>query len=319
MLNGNVLNELTPGNRGHELASIVALIRSRVVPAHRIAAFIDHVGSAVSLVQLSEDDRLFAVPEASHEVIGAVTPEDVAAALSDVNDWENRGLDVRTVLDDEYPSNLHEVFDRPPLIFVEGRWIERIDSLSVAIVGTRKASHDGLARARRLSRDLCEAGFTILSGLAAGIDTAAHSAALDAGGRTHAVMGTGLDYRFPKENAALAEQIQQHGGSLMTQFFPHQPPTNWTFPMRNVVMSGLALATVVVEASETSGARMQARVALQHGRTVFLLKSLVDVHKWAAAYVEEGAYGSKAIVVTESEDIIGRLRDQDVSSTLLSA
>ena len=106
------------------------------------------------------------------------------------------------------------------------------------------------------------------SGLAAGIDTAAHTAALDAHGRTIAVMGTGVDHVYPATNRALAARIVDSGCALVTQFFPQQTPRPWMFPARNVVMSGLSLATVVVEASEASGARLQARVALQHGRAV---------------------------------------------------
>jgi DNA processing protein len=152
-----------------------------------------------------------------------------------------------------------------------------------------------------------ESGFTILSGLALGIDTAAHTAALDAGGSTSAVVGTGLNRVFPPENSGLAERILASGGALLSQFFPAQPPTRWTFPMRNVVMSGLSMATVVVEASETSGARMQARVALQHGRTVFLLRSLVEQHAWAQKYVNEGAYGAFAIEIASTGEIVDRL------------
>jgi DNA processing protein len=164
-----------------------------------------------------------------------------------------------------------------------------------------------------------EAGFVILSGLAAGIDTAAHTAALASAGSTSAVFGTGLDRIFPSENAELAEQILGAGGALISQFFPSQPPTQWTFPMRNVVMSGLAKATVVIEAGETSGARMQARVALQHGRTVFLLKSLVESHPWAAKYATEGAYGARAIEISSTADIVNRLNADDAPTTLAVA
>lgn len=306
-------SELTKGEPDHELAAIVALIRSRVVPTHRLAGWIDHLGSAVQLVQLSEDDRLFVPESPYHAVVGAVTPEQVLAASKDVASWRSRKLDIRTVLDPEYPDSLRTIFDRPPILFVSGRWIEEVDSPSVAVVGARKAGDDGLKRARRLSRELVEAGFTVNSGLAAGIDTAAHESALGAGGRTVAVMGTGLDKRYPSQNRELSERILESGCALITQFFPHQGPTQWTFPMRNVVMSGLSLATVVVEASKTSGARMQARVALQHGRTVFLLKSLVAKHEWARKYVSDGAYDTKAIEISSTQEIVDRLQGNGVT------
>lgn len=299
---------LVSGDSDHELASIVALIRSRVLPAHKISTVIDNVGSAVKLVQLSEEDRLLAGPaNASHEVIGAVTAEGLGEAMRDVHEWRDRDLDVRTVLDPTYPANLHSIFDRSPLVFVAGSWLEKIDSRSVAVVGTRRPSKLGTKRARRLSKELVEAKFSVISGLAAGIDTAAHTTALRTGGRTIAVMGTGLDHRYPPQNAVLAERILGENGALISQFFPHQPPTRWTFPLRNVVMSGLSLATIVVEASETSGARMQARVALQHGRTVFLLNSLVEKHDWARKYVSQGAYETVAIQVSSTKEIVDRL------------
>ncbi|MEW5926836.1 MAG: DNA-processing protein DprA [Gemmatimonadota bacterium] len=301
--------ELTVGDREHELASIVALIRREVVTPYRLSAILEELGSAVGLVQQSEADRLFQPESPSHDLIGAVTQEDLTKAVRDVRRWLSEGRDVRTVLDDNYPTTLRAIFNHPPVLFIQGNWDEQRDSWSVAIVGTRKASREGIARARRLSRELSAAGFCIASGMAAGIDTAAHTAALDCGTRTFAVMGTGLDRRFPKENAPLADRILDSGGCLISQFFPTQPPTQWTFPMRNVVMSGLTLATVVVEAAETSGARMQARVALQHGRTVFLLRSLVESHEWARQYVEQGAYGTAAIMIGSTDEILDRLQE----------
>lgn len=309
---------LRPGEPDHELAAIVALIRTGVVPAYRLTTLIEFFASAVKLVQLSETDRLMAPPNAWDAVIGAVTPEDLGRAMRDVSDWRLRDYDIRTILDPTYPESLRDVFDRPPLLFVLGKWVEDVDSRSVAVVGTRRATKEGRTRTNRLSRELVKAGYTILSGLAIGIDRAAHEAALKAGGRTVAVMGTGLDYRYPASNRQLAERIVEAGGALISQFFPHQHPTRWTFPMRNVVMSGLSLATVVVEAAWTSGARMQARVALQHGRTVFLLRSLVARHEWAKKYVTEGAYGMKAIEVGSTQEIVERLEGNGIAQARLA-
>ncbi len=300
------VQDLMPGDREHELAAIVALIRSGIVPQNRLASIIDGYGSAVKLVQLSEADRLFAAPEAAHAIIGGVTAEDVHRAMPDARAWLNADFDVRTILDPSYPEPLRDIFNAPPVLFVKGTW-PTTAARAIAVVGARNASTAGLARARRLSAELTAAGYVILSGLARGIDSAAHEAALQSGGQTSAVMGTGLSQVFPPENTALAQSILENGGALISQFFPHQAPTRWTFPMRNVVMSGLALATTVVEAAATSGARLQARVALQHGRTVFLLRSLVESHEWAYKYATEGAYGTKAIVVSTTKDITDRL------------
>jgi len=298
--------QLTIGQREHELAAIVALIRSGVIPAAHLGSLVDEVGSAVRLVQLSEADRLFAFPDPSHKIIGAVTNEDVVKASGDVAAWGERKLDVRSVLDPSYPSELHEIFNRPALLFVRGNLSPTNSPRAIAVVGTRKPTTEGVRQAARIATELVDAGFAIFSGLATGIDKSAHTAALEAGGSTSAVMGTGLDRLYPPENSDLASRILDSGGALISQFFPSQPPAQWTFPMRNVVMSGLSMATVVVEASETSGARMQARVALQHGRTVFLLQSLVSTHEWAKRYVTAGAYGTHAIEISSVDDIVNR-------------
>lgn len=302
------IKSLQVGNPVDEHAALVALVRSGVMsPPHRLSPFLDEVGSAVKLVQLSEEDRLFAPERPTHEFIGAVVDGDVETAAGEVKRWQRRGLDFSTVLDATYPEGLRNIFNKPPLLFVEGNWDETSDSMSVAVVGTRSASPKGLARAARLAQELVAAGFTVISGMADGIDTAAHNAAVKADGRTVAVMGTGLDHRYPAANVHLADAILDSGGALLSQFFPEQGPRRWTFPQRNVTMSGLSLATVVVEASATSGARMQARIALQHGRTVFLLQSLVESHEWAEKYVQEGAYGTRAVPIRSTAEIVDRL------------
>ena len=135
-----------------------------------------------------------------------------------------------------------------------------------------------------LATGLAARDIPVISGLAAGIDSAAHTAALAAGGRTVAVIGTGIDRAYPAQNAALQEEIAAKG-LVISQFLPGAPPTKMSFPMRNAVMSGYALATVVVEAAYRSGARMQARLALQHGRHVFLMRSLLE-HDWARDYAQ---------------------------------
>ncbi len=130
-----------------------------------------------------------------------------------------------------------------------------------------------------------EAGVTVLSGLARGIDTVAHQACLDAGGRTIAVLGSGIRRVYPPENAGLAERIAEHG-AVVSQFWPDTHPTSYTFPRRNVVTSGMSQGTVVIEASATSGAKMQARLAVEHGKQVFLLHSLVTEREWARKYLK---------------------------------
>jgi DNA processing protein len=145
--------------------------------------------------------------------------------------------------------------------------------------------------------------------------TRPHSAALRAGGRTTAVLGTGINRMYPVANAELARTIADGAGALISQFLPDQPPTKWTFPKRNVVMSGLSYATVVVEASWTSGARVQATEALRHGRTVYLLRSLVESHEWARKYVEEGCHCVRAIALSSLDELIENLSVAEPSLT----
>jgi len=208
-----------------------------------------------------------------------------------------------TVLDAEYPDNLRAVHDRPPLIFVAGR-LQPSDTRSVAVVGSRKASGEGLERAASIAGHLVGSGYAVMSGLAAGIDTAAHTATLAAGGRTVAVIGTGLAHSYPPENAALQRKIVNKG-AVVSQFWPEAPPSLRSFPMRNAVMSGLTLGTVVVEASATSGARVQARLGLAHGRSVFLARSLLS-QDWARALAgRPGAHAFES--PDEITDVIGRV------------
>ncbi|MEU5958271.1 DNA-processing protein DprA [Streptomyces sp. NPDC047525] len=208
-----------------------------------------------------------------------------------------------TVLDKDYPANLRVIGNLPPFLFCRGELDQR-DARSIAIVGTRQASEDGLRRAARMSRELVDHDVVIASGLAKGIDAAAHQAALTAGGRTFAVMGTGIAATiYPAENRPLAKAILAAGGVLLSQFWPTSPPAKYTFPRRNVVTSGTTLGSVVIEASSTSGAKMQARLAAEHGKHVFLIRSLADTQPWAKKMLEE----DRAILVTASSDITGRL------------
>lgn len=162
---------------------------------------------------------------------------------------------------------------------------------------------EGLSRAERMSRLLVDADVTVLSGLALGIDTAAHRACLDAGGRTIAVLGSGIRRVYPAENEALADQIAEHG-AVVSQFWPDTHPASYTFPRRNVVTSGMSQGTVVIEAAATSGAKMQARFAIEHGKQVFLLHSLVTEREWARRYLKR----PRVHEVSDVADILQLLR-----------
>lgn len=270
-----------------EQAAVLALTKASPREWYRTAAVIYEAGSALNLLSgqgsplLAEAHQRYA-----SDLVQRVEPDDLAEAQELIDRVTSQGVRLHTVLDPGYPSNLHMIYNRPPFIWVKGE-LRPEDFRAIAVVGTREATPEGLRRATRLARELAEAKVTVLSGLARGIDTAAHVAALDvAHGRTVAVVGHGLLVPiYPKENRGLAEWVQDRG-AIVSQFWPESPPRQMNFPMRNVVMSGMAMGTVVVEAAATSGAKMQARLALEHGKRLFLLESLVGSQDWARRYAE---------------------------------
>jgi DNA processing protein len=257
-----------------ETAALIALLRlARRAPGE----YADLVETSQSAVATLREEVAHDGPQMS--LLAEDAEPLVRQAEADVARWLAAGIEVLTVLDARYPENLRQVHDRPPVLFAAGA-LKPDDDWSISVVGSRQASADGLAAAERIAADLTRAGFTVVSGLASGIDTAAHRSALVAGGRTVAVIGTGLDHSYPPENAGLQREIAERY-AVVSPFWPDTSPSRETFPMRNAVMSGLTLGTVIIEASVRSGARVQARHALAHGRPVFLLRRLLD-QAWAA-------------------------------------
>jgi len=188
-----------------------------------------------------------------------------------------------------YPKLLAQSGDGPQFLFVHDR-ARILDLPALAIVGTRHPSDDGRRRARKLAHLLVKRGIVVTSGLAVGIDEAAHLGALELGGLTVAVLGTPLTHCYPAEHAALQKRIGALG-ALVSQYRPGATIGRWSFPMRNAVMSGLSIGTVVIEASETSGALIQARKSLAQGRPLFIPQSaLENPHlRWPRKYVALGA------------------------------
>ena len=169
--------------------------------------------------------------------------------------------------DPDYPPRLKEIYDLPPVLYVRGELVPE-DERAVAVVGTRRATAYGREVAYRLAFDLSRSGVTIVSGMARGIDAIAHRAALEAGGRTIAVLGSGIDVIYPREHASLADQIVNKG-ALISEHSLGARPDAQNFPRRNRIMSGMTLGTVVVEGGETSGAMITARHAIDENREVF--------------------------------------------------
>jgi len=185
------------------------------------------------------------------------------------------GLQIITQADATYPASLREIYDPPLVLYIKGK-IPETWPRGVAVVGSRETSHYGLETAKKLGYQLAYAGVPVISGLARGIDTAAHLGALAAKGTTWAVLGCGLDKMYPPENDALAAKIVESGGCLISELKLGTAPDKRTFPMRNRIVSGLSFGTLVIEAGRQSGALITARQALDQGRQVFAVPGRID-------------------------------------------
>ncbi len=278
-----------------ERGALLVLLRTSGRSWAQITDEVESAGSALQVLREGAGGQLSLLPADNDADAAAEIAEQEIAA------WEQQGMRFLAVLDADYPAQLLTVHQRPPFLMTRGA-PSAADARGVAVVGTRKATDRGLRQARQLAAELADAGVPVVSGLAAGIDTAALTGALSAGGRAVAVIGTGLGRSYPKENAGLQQRIGE-AGLVLSQFLPDAPPTKTTFPMRNAVMSGYSAATVVVEAPDRSGARMQARLALEHGRRVFLLDTLL-ANDWARDYARR----PNTVVVRDVSDVIQHLQ-----------
>ena len=215
--------------------------------------------------------------------------------------------------DSEYPEHLKLIKDPPRILFVRGN-VRALSRKGIAIVGSRKASEDGKKRARKAARLVGELGMNINSGLALGIDTASHLGALQGGFHTTAVIGTPIDKCYPKENGKLQEIIAEEG-TLVSQFSPMHAMNRFNFPTRNITMSGLSLATVIVEAGETSGALIQAKHCLSQKRCLFIMKNQTEKGhlKWPSKYIEKGGQ-----ILNEIDDLTSALNKLNLEPEIMN-
>lgn len=212
-------------------------------------------------------------PKAICEALKCPLP-DVEAELTSLN---RAGAEIIALDEPNYPPQLKNIHDPPPLLYIQGNLLPA-DSKAIAIVGTRRATRYGLETARKFAFELAQLGITIVSGLALGIDSAAHEGALQSKGRTIAVLGSGIDQIFPKVNIKLAGNIKTNG-AVVSELPLGQKPEQWTFPQRNRIISGLSLGVIIVEGHYDSGAMITAKEALEQGREVFAVPGNVELEQ----------------------------------------
>ena len=285
-----------------ELKYWIAFNRVRRVGRARVAILEAHFGSlseawgssSAQLQQAGLDRRTAANAARSWSRI------DPDAEMERV---QQAGVTALTWHDEGYPPRLKEIYDKPPVLYVKGEILPE-DERAVAVVGTRRPTAYGREVARQVTSDLAQNGLTIVSGLAKGVDGIVHRAALDAGARTIAALGSGLDVMYPREHAELASRIAENG-AVVSEFPMGTRPDSQNFPRRNRIISGMSLGTLVAEAPESSGALLTARHALEQDREVFCIPGsiLSEVSRGGNRLIRDSA----AKLVTCADDIIEEL------------
>ena len=290
---------------------LIALNLLSDIGSLRTTRLLEAFGSLQAVWEASESElqRVEGVGPALDARVAAVR-RDRPRLADEVALAAREGCAIVTRIEAAYPSPLRAIHDPPLALYLRGRWQDE-DQAAVAIVGSRRGSIYGLQMAERLAYDLALRGVTIVSGLARGVDAAAHRGALKAGGRTIAVLGNGLASVYPPEHAELAEQIAAQG-ALASEYPMRMEPLAQNFPRRNRLISGLSLGVVIVEAAQRSGALITADCALEQGKEVFAVPGRADA--WSAQGTNQ-LLKQGAKLVTTVEDIVEELRLEPVAMT----
>ena len=294
------------------MLSWIALNMTPGVGPRAATRLLERFGSpdAVFSATRSELTSMCLKPETIDSIIKKEFEERATKELEQV---KALGGDVLILDDGSYPALLREIDDPPPVLYVKGDWQSCFDQPCIGVVGSRNCSTYGENASEMLSRDLASRGITIVSGLARGIDTAAHRGAVRGNGRTVAVMGTGLDNIYPKQNNGLAREILAVGGCLVTQFPLGTPPLPEHFPFRNRIISGLSYGVLIVEASERSGSLITARLAMEQNREVMAVPgNITSGNSFGTNYIIK----SGAKLVQQWQDIVTEL-PSEISARIL--
>ncbi len=255
--------------------AIIALNMLPKIGPVRVRRLLEVFGDPANILGAAKDRlmRVDGIGEETAKILHAW--QDHTDPAAEIREATERGISIITQDDEDYPSPLREAYDPPLLLYVWGK-LEARDKHAISVVGSRRATLYGKQATKKLSYQLAQSGFTIISGLARGIDTAAHEAAVAAGGRTIAVLGSGLGKLFPQENLALAEKIASGYGAVVSEFSINTSPDKQTFPMRNRIVAAWARAVLVVECPAWSGSLITANLASEYGKPIFAVPGPID-------------------------------------------
>lgn len=294
------------------MISWIALNMTPGVGPRAATKLLERFGSADAVfhARRPELESLRLKPETIESIIKQEFHEKAGNELSRVKEL---GGDVLILDDGSYPNLLREIDDPPPVLYVKGDWQACFDQPGVGVIGSRTCSTYGANASEMIARDLASRGITIVSGLARGIDTAAHRGAMRGNGKTIAVIGTGIDNVYPKENNGLVREILASGGCLVSQFPLGTPPIPENFPYRNRIISGLSLGVLIVEASERSGSLITARLAAEQNREVMAVPgNITSGNSFGTNYLIK----SGAKLVQQWQDVVAEL-PSEISAAIL--
>ena len=272
-----------------ELGALVALAMVEGLGPVTVRRLVRAFGSAAATLAAGAGELARVEGIGSALAAGVAAARSSGAAARELETARRMGVSIIPFTDPSYPECLAQIYDPPVLLYARGALLQS-DRHAIAVVGARRCSQYGLVHAERLAGQIAGVGMTVVSGMARGIDTAAHRGALKAGGRTIAVLGSGLGRIYPPENRKLADEIAA-SGALLSEFPLSMGPQRTNFPLRNRVISGLSLGVLVVEAARRSGSLITAAQALEQGRLVFAMPGRIDsfASHGAHALLKEGA------------------------------
>jgi DNA processing protein len=297
------------GGDSSELLDAVILSAVEGIGPRTYRLLLERFGSVTSILNASHDDLInfnFLKPDTVSRLTSARQLFDPAIILEFCR---RERIQVIAFQDSRYPESLRTIYDPPPILYVRGTMLPR-DLFSIAVIGTRRCSPYGRRQASGLTAALVGSGFTVISGLALGIDGVAHRTALKSNGRTLAVLGGGHKRIYPPEHEELAEQIVESGGAVLSEYPPLASSAKWTFPQRNRIVSGLSLGVLVIESPLQSGAMISARIAGEQGRDLFAVPGPIESRTSQGCHqlIRDGAYLVES--VDDILDVLGPLRQK---------